>query len=71
MQAEFFKLAGWYLGCRLRLMGGDVEEELIRGGDFQGCLQGLRDSAIAMRMLCYDTLGKRYEFVPGEGWRWE
>lgn len=53
-QREFLGLAKWYLACRLRVMGGDVEN-WNPGGGLEGSLLGMLDHAHEMRLLCAEV----------------
>lgn len=50
-EREFFSLAKWMLGCRLRCMGGEVEGE-HETGSLEGALLGYVDYCGEMQMLC-------------------
>lgn len=56
-EKEFFSLAKWMLGCRLRCMGGDVECD-IPHGDLAFSLLGYVDHADEMGLLCAEVLEK-------------
>lgn len=56
-QREFLKLAGTYLLCRLRVMGGEVERMTIPPGDLRFSLLGMTDHSGEMRLLCQEAQG--------------
>lgn len=59
----FLRLAGTYLACLWRVMGNDIEGCPIPD-EFEGSLQGMRDSAIAMKVLCHEQKGGKVRFDP-------
>lgn len=50
---EFTRLATWWLGCRLRVMGGEVECD-IPNGSLGFSLLGCHDFAGEMKLLCIE-----------------
>jgi hypothetical protein len=54
-QSEFLRLAGWYLVCRYRVLGHQVEGLAHDPADWLGALQGMEDSAAEMRLLLIES----------------
>lgn len=59
-EREFFQLAGVYLACRLRMMGGDVEigSGLVDKGPLAFSLLGMHDYEQEMRLLIAEVRGR-------------
>lgn len=58
-QREYFELAGVYLGCRLRAMGGDIiGEQAGKGGELSFTCLGMRDYAVEMKLVLEEVKSK-------------